>query len=128
MQLKKLRQVIKKEELDAILITKPENQRYLSGFTGGPKLLSEAASFTPPEKTLPRTPGHYPEWIAACKGGKPASCEFGFGALLTETALLGVIAVRTGKRLEWDAAAGRFTNDADANALIAPAYRSGWSL
>jgi len=100
----------------------------LSGFTGGPRLLSEAAAFTPPEKTLPRTPGHYPEWIAACKGGKPASCEFGFGALLTETALLGVIAVRTGKRLEWDAAAGRFTNDADANALIAPAYRSGWSL
>ncbi|MBI4877346.1 MAG: Gfo/Idh/MocA family oxidoreductase [Acidobacteria bacterium] len=98
----------------------------LSGFTGGPKLLSEAPSFTPPAKTLPRTAGHYQEWIAACKGGKPASCEFGFGAQLTEIALLGSIAVRIGKRLEWDAAAGRFTNNVEANALIAPPYRTGW--
>jgi predicted dehydrogenase len=102
----------------------------LSGFTGGPRLLPESRmkSFTPPAKTLARTAGHYAEWIAACKGGKPASCEFGFGALLTETALLGSIAVRTGKRLSWDAAAARITNDADANALVAPPYRGGWSL
>ncbi len=102
----------------------------LSGFSGGPRLLPESRmkSFTPPPPSLPRTPGHYSEWIAACKGGKPASCEFGFGALLTETALLGCIAVRTGKRLVWDAAAGRITNDEGANALVAPPYRSGWSL
>jgi hypothetical protein len=102
----------------------------LSGFTGGPRLLPESKmkSFTPPGKTLTRTTGHYSEFIEACKGGKPANCEFGFGALITETALLGSIAVRTGKRLHWDAAQGRITNDAEANALIAPPYRSGWNL
>jgi len=34
-RLDKLRQALKEQELDAILVTRPENQRYLSGFTGG---------------------------------------------------------------------------------------------
>lgn len=35
MRLAKLRRVLTEQALDAILITRPENQRYLSGFTGG---------------------------------------------------------------------------------------------
>ena len=72
--------------------------------------------------------GHYEEWIAAAKGGKPANCNFDFGALLTETALLGVIAQRTGKHLVWDAEAARFTNEPDANRYVQEPYRAGWSL
>lgn len=86
-----------------------------SGFSGGPKL----AGFTPPPKTVPRSIGHYDEWINACKGGPAASCEFGFAARIAETALLGVIAQRTARPLDWDAAAGRFRNDDDANRLLA---------
>jgi hypothetical protein len=91
----------------------------LSGFTGKPQLLPDARhrSFDPPKKTLARSTGHYAEWVAAAKGGRPAQCEFGFGSRLTEIVLLGCLAVRTGKHLTWDAAAGR-TNDADANVLI----------
>ena len=89
---------------------------------------SPAGSLHLPAKSLPRSIGHYDEWIAAAKGGKPANCEFGFGSLLTETALLGVIAQRTGKYLTWDAESVRITNDADANALVAGSYRAGWCV
>jgi hypothetical protein len=84
--------------------------------------------FTPPPKTVPRTIGHYQEWIAAAKGGKPANCNFDYACLFAETSLLGVIAVRTGKDLLYDAQNVRFTNDADANQYIDPPYRTGWSL
>ncbi len=102
----------------------------LSGFTGGPKLVPESrnADFQPPAKTLERTVGHYIEWVAACKGGKPAHCNFNFGGLLTEVALLGTLAVKTGKQLNWDPANLRITNDEAANQLINPPYRAGWSL
>lgn len=96
----------------------------LNGFTGGPKL----DGFTPPPKTIPRSKGHYQEWIDACKGGPPANCEFGFASRITETALLGVIAQRTGQALEWDAAAGRFPKDEAANQLLSASARPGWSL
>lgn len=99
----------------------------LSGFSGGPQFTSNRA-FTTPAKTLPRTRGHYQEWIAAAKGGPPANCHFGFGSRLTELALLGVIAQRTGKYLEWDGAEMRFTNDAEASALLTGTYRPGWGL
>ena len=102
----------------------------LSGFTGGVKYLSapNARDYVPPEKTLARTIGHYKEWIEAAKGGKPANCNFEFASLLTEIALLGVAAQRTGHRLEWDAGAGEFTNSEEANKLVNPPYRAGWSL
>jgi len=101
-----------------------------SGFTGGPRLLTDAQrkDFSPPAKTLPRTAGHYLEWIDACKGGKPASCNFDFGSQLTEICQLGVAAQRSGKYLSYDAAAMRFTNDADANQYLTEQYRTGWSL
>jgi predicted dehydrogenase len=102
----------------------------LTGFVGGPMALSKErkATFTEPAPTLPRSIGHYIEWIEACKGGKPANCHFEFGSVVTEVALLGVIAQRTGKYLEWDAEDMRFTNDQDANVLINPPRREGWSI
>jgi hypothetical protein len=85
-------------------------------------------SLTAPAKTLPRVKDHYVEWIEACKGGAPSSCNFEFAAPLTEVALLGVIAQRTGRFLEWDAEGMRFPNDPEATALLHGEYRKGWSL
>jgi predicted dehydrogenase len=101
-----------------------------TGFTGGPRFLSaeQERSITPPAKSLPRSQGHYLEWIAACKGGRPANCNFDFAGPVTEIALLGAIAQRTGRYLRWDPANLRITNDEVANAYVAPAYRQGWSL
>ena len=101
-----------------------------SGFSGGIQFLSseQRRSLTAPPKTLPRTKGHYMEWVDACKGGPPANCNFDFAAPLTEIALLGVIAQRTAKLLQWDAEGMRFPNDAAATQLLKPEYRQGWSL
>lgn len=65
-----------------------------SGFTGKPRLLNpyRLESFEPPAPRLVPVEDHYQEWIAACKGGPPASCEFSFGAQLTEICLLGAVA------------------------------------
>jgi hypothetical protein len=84
--------------------------------------------FTPPPRTIPRTIGHYKEWVVAAKGGPPANCNFDFAALIAETALLGVISQRTGRTLVWDAQNGRITNDGEADQYVNPPYRSGWSL
>ena len=54
--------------------------------------------------------------------------HFGRSALLTEVLLLGAIAVRVGRRLEWDAAKTRITNLPDANQYVDPPYRKGWQV
>jgi predicted dehydrogenase len=102
-----------------------------SGFSGGPSVLGDELkrSFVPPAKTVARSSGHYLEWIAAAKGGPPANCNFEFGGLITETALLGVVAQRSpNRRLEWDSVNLRIPNDSVANELVNPPYRDGWSL
>jgi len=89
---------------------------------------SKMKRYTPPRKTLPRGSSVTGEWIAACKGGGPASCNFDVAGLITEVVLLGNIAIRTGKKLYWDAENMRITNDEGANKYIREPYRSGWSL
>ena len=79
-------------------------------------------------KTLPRRSGIWGEWWEACHGGERAGCHFEWAGLLTECVLLGNIAIRIGKELQWDAQAMRFTNDEAANKLVKEEYRSGWSL
>jgi predicted dehydrogenase len=84
--------------------------------------------FKGPEPTIPRAESHYKEWIAACKGGPAAMSNFEYAAALTETALLGNLALRCGKRIEWDAKAMKAKGCPEADALIKPGYRAGWSL
>jgi len=82
-----------------------------------------------PARTLPRSPGHYKEWIQACKGGKPAGSDFAnHAAHLAEVVLLGVVAIRMNRKLTWDGPNMRVTNCDEANKLINPPYRKGWSL
>ncbi|HBY58897.1 MAG TPA: oxidoreductase [Solibacterales bacterium] len=83
-----------------------EKGALLSGFAGGRvRLLPESKhrDMPPPAKTIARSIGHYKEWIDAAKGGPAPNCNFQFGALITETALLGVEAIRTGKTVRWHA-------------------------
>jgi len=71
------------------------------------------------------------EWAEAIKAGKPAlaSSNFDYAGQLTETMLLGNIAVRTrGEALEWDAARMRFANSDAATKLVSKEYRKGWEL
>jgi len=81
-----------------------------------------------PPKTLKRRSGTWGEWVEAIRGGEPASCNFDWAGILTEAVLLGNIAIRTGKRLQWDAENMRFANNTTANGYVRSKYRSGWSL
>ncbi|MBI1373459.1 MAG: gfo/Idh/MocA family oxidoreductase [Phycisphaera sp.] len=78
-------------------------------------------------KLAPRD--HYGNWRDAILHGGEACANFDFAAPLTETVLLGSIAVRyPNQRLEWDGAAMKFTNVADANQHLRNEYRNGWSI
>ena len=56
-----------------------------------PRALHEEAAKVP--KTMPRSPGHYQEWVAACKGGPQAVSNFDYAGPMTEVVLLGVLAL-----------------------------------
>ncbi len=84
--------------------------------------------FNPPPKTIPDSIGHHQEWIKACKDGSPTTCNFDYSGALTETVLLGNIAYRTGKALDWDAKTLTATNCPEAAKLVSKEYRSGWEV
>ena len=83
--------------------------------------------FQPPPKTIPRSAGHYAEWIAACKGGPAAFSNFNYAGPLTEMVLLGNLALRVGKKIEWDGRNLKARNAPEADRYIRREYRGGWS-
>ena len=73
---------------------------------------------------------HRMNWINAIKGKEKATSPFEYATRLTETMLLGVVAMKTGqgKRIYYDGVAGKITNNADANQHLQREYRQGWTL
>lgn len=84
--------------------------------------------FKAPEPSIPRSIGHHAEWIAACKDGRPTTCNFDYSGALTESILLGNVAYRSGKKIEWDGPAMKATNCPEAEAFLRREYRKGWTL
>ncbi len=84
--------------------------------------------FKPPAPSIPESIGHHKEWLEACKTGKPTSCNFDYSGALTEAILLGNVAYRVGKPLEWDARALKATNAPEADQFIRGSYREGWEI
>ena len=92
-----------------------------------PASLHEQAKLVP--KTMKRSPGHYEEWIQACKGGPVPVSNFEYAGPLTEIVLLGVLAMYApGQRLEWDSVNLKVTNVPGVNQYLHTEYRAGWSL
>ena len=89
---------------------------------------SKMKAYKLPPKTLQRRSGTWGEWVEAIRGGQAAGCNFDWASIITEAVLLGNIAIRRGKTLNWDAESTKFTNDSDANKYVKEPYRSGWSL
>ena len=100
----------------------------LCGF-GGRKLLPEEkfVDYQPPEPTIPDSPGFHNEWISACKGGEPATCNFDYSGPLAETVLLGNVAYRAGG-FDWNSKSMQTGGNAAAQNLIRETYRKGWEL
>ena len=128
------------------IITGTKGKIMCSCYGANPTLLptsrmSEAANVP---KTLARVPeGHYHQWVNACIAGygqKELSSPFDYAGPLTETILMGNLALRSynlknssgkydgRKKLLWDAANMKITNFEPANQFVRREYRQGWTL
>ena len=84
--------------------------------------------FKTPKQTLAASPGHHQQWINACKTGSPTGSPFSYAGPFTEIVLLGNVAYRVGKTIEYDPAQMKITNDKAANMLLSKSYRKGWEV
>jgi hypothetical protein len=71
---------------------------------------------------------HHQEWFTACKGGPEGYSNFDIAAYLTEIMVLGCVALRVGKKLEWDGPNMRAKNAPEASQFVHPSFRKGWEL
>jgi len=114
------------------LIIGSRGTMYSANDYGESQVLLPAAfreNYRRPEASIPRSPGHHAEWLRACKGGANAWSNFvDHACQLTETALLGNVALRTGRPIRWDAENGRATDLPAADAFIRRQYRQGWTI
>ena len=116
---------------NGVLYVGSKGKMYHSSHGGMPQLLPrelhEEAAKVP--KTMPRSPGHYEEWVLACKGGPKPVSNFDYAGPMTEIALLGVLALRApGRRLEWDSNHLKVKNAPELDRYVHIEYRKGWSL
>ncbi|MEP6989498.1 MAG: Gfo/Idh/MocA family oxidoreductase [bacterium] len=100
-------------------------------YGNNPKIYPDAAAARADSiaKSVPRiSVSHEANWVQACKGEGTASSPFDYAARLTETMLLGIVALRAGqaKKIEYDGAAMRVTNLPDVNQWLMREYRQGW--
>lgn len=96
---------------------------------------SRRDSYKAPEPYIPSSPGHEQEWINACKGGDPGGSDFEWAGPLTETVLLGNIAIRkelkeilSGELLKFDPERFCFPELPEADKFLHMEYREGWTL
>ncbi|HEX4069596.1 MAG TPA: gfo/Idh/MocA family oxidoreductase, partial [Planctomycetaceae bacterium] len=116
---------------NGVLYIGSKGKMFHSSHGGMPQLLPvglmEDAKNVP--KTMARSPGHYEEWMAACKGGSRPVSNFDYAGPLTEIALAGVLALRApGRRLEWESANLKVKNAPELNQFVHIEYRRGWTL
>ncbi|MHC5054716.1 MAG: Gfo/Idh/MocA family protein [Planctomycetota bacterium] len=90
---------------------------------------SKMKAFRRPKPFIPRVKDHKLEWFDAIRGGKPASSNFtDYSGHLAEVVLLGNLAVRAGRKIEWDGPNLRATNCPAADEFIRREPRKGWEV
>ncbi len=96
-----------------------------------PRLLPKSLhdSYGKPARKLPRIENedHEMNWVNAAKTKTETSCPFEYASRLTEVMLLGVVALRAGKKINYDGANMRVTNVGQANDFLRREYRQGWA-
>jgi predicted dehydrogenase len=108
-----------------------DNGKILAEFSGQkPRLIPKARmrDFKEPPKTMPRSIEELDQFIRACQGGPASDANFESAYPFAETILLGTIALRVDKKLNWDTAKFEFTNSPEANALKFRKNREGWEI
>ncbi|MBI5689581.1 MAG: Gfo/Idh/MocA family oxidoreductase [Verrucomicrobia bacterium] len=100
------------------------------GWGRAPRIIPESKmqAYRRPPKILARVPGHHRDWLNACKGQGRSSNHFDYSGPLTEFVLMGNVALRAGKPLDFDWKAMKVTNVPDANQYLKPELRAGRTL
>jgi hypothetical protein len=106
--------------------------KILASFHGGsPRLLPEkrmievTGSAEPPEEKVTRNER---AWIDAFKSGEQSPGTFLKAGPVTETILLGAVALRAGQKVVYDSKNTRITNVGEANRYLTREYREGWEM
>jgi hypothetical protein len=83
-----------------------------------------------PDPTIPRIEGEnpYKHWIKACLNNTVAMSDFSYAGPLTEVANMGNVALLAGKKIEFDVASMKITNDKKANQYLTKKYRKGFDF
>ncbi len=90
--------------------------------------LKRTREFKNPKRVLPRVKGHHRNWLDACKGQGQASTHFDYAGPLTEWVLMGNVALRAGKKLDFDWKNLKITNVPEANQYLKPELAEGWTI
>jgi predicted dehydrogenase len=97
-----------------------------SGFETEPKSLL-AAEYTP-QTPLPKSPGHYEEFIASVKSRKKTLTPAETALRSATPGWLGQIAMLTGRKIKWDAEEMRIIRNPAAEKLLSRDMRAPWRL
>jgi predicted dehydrogenase len=88
----------------------------------------EWMDFKQPPQAYPRVRSHHQEWVDACRGEGKARSNFAYASQLTESLLVGNLALRTGKKIEWDPRTKSAKGCPEADTFIKPEFRAGWTF
>lgn len=117
------------------LLVGDQGRLYSPGDSGNTRRLDVAGPISIPEQTIERLGGRVStdenqkrEWIRGIQGGAAPLSNFDFSSVLTETMLLGNVAVRMGRPIHYNGDEGSVTNHSEASSLISRRYRDGWEL
>lgn len=120
------------DEIGGQLILGDDGAIMADTYCNSPRIIPEArmkeVMSSKPEKTLRRSPGHYEEFIQAIQGDHKPGPDFDFSGPMTEVVLLGNLAVRLGREVQWDGVKMQVKNDPEANALLTKKYRKGFEI
>lgn len=102
-------------------------------YGNSPRIIPEARmkEIGKPPTMYERSPGQVDEFVLAATGQQPLDypkSNFNYAGPMSETILLGNIALRMGRRLEWDGSKMAFTNNDEANQYLRREYREGWKF
>jgi hypothetical protein len=86
------------------------------------------ADYQRPEESIPNSPGFHLEWVNACKGGPPATCDFSYSGPLAETVLLANAAYRAGGGFDWDGSAAKASGNPRADEFLMSHFEPDWKV
>lgn len=109
-----------------------DSGKILAGFRGeNPEIIPSAKmkAYTG-TKTLPdrEREAHEDTWVKAIKNNEESPGSFIYAGCVTEAINLAAVALRAGKKIDYDPTAMKVTNDETANQYLTREYRKGWEL